>query len=159
MLAAVLICFFSALFMQLVLFRICNFRRPFVGIAGVFLLGLLAGVFALWLKGNSWSELLYFIVTYLAWLGVYLVTYLNALEIGPSFLILGFLKKVGQSDRAGFSRVITAEGILGQRLRVMHESGLLVLANGKFQITVRGERYLWFYTFYRRFLGARERGG
>lgn len=105
-----------------------------------------------------WARV-HFTLFYFSMLGTYLVTYLNTLEEGPSFQILTFMEKTKRSSKEDLIRLVTNCAGLNARLRGMVKGGTVVLKDGTFEITEYGRKYLAFFTFYRRLLGLRHRGG
>lgn len=158
LLASVLLVFIVCLTLQIVLFRICNPKKPFFWLGIIFLSGL---SLAICFHFNSWSvvRISHFSIFYLMLFGNYLITFLNTREPGPSFLMLDYLEAYGQCRREDFNKVVSRTSIWHQRLNEMILSRIVILKNGRYEITPYGVKYLWFYTFYRRILGARYRGG
>lgn len=157
-LESVLTIFFSCFVCQVLSFRILNPKRPYLFLAAFFLTFLMV---AISFNFNSWSvaKTVHFSLFYLSLFGTYMVTFLNTKELGPSFLMLFYLEKHSDVRKEDFFKVVTKESLLFQRMGEMTKARIVELRNDRYEITPYGLKYLWFYTFYRKLLGLRHRGG
>lgn len=158
MILPVALTFSSTLILQVAAFRFLKPKSLFKWLGLFFVAGYAAGLAVCWHKFAA-IEVLHFSIYYFALLGCYLVTFLNTLEPGPSFMMLTELERAGRLERADFATIVTPDGILHQRIQEMLKSGVVIDRDGVFTITPYGSRYHLFYTFYRRILGVKHKGG